>query len=62
MSGGKRQVVRKSQKVTHLYTQAERARKLAGECGSRLVADLYELHANICEQNARLKRPRRRST
>lgn len=62
MPGGKRQVVRKDQKVTHLYTKAERARKLAAQCISPLVAELLEIHANLCEQNARLRSPRRRST
>ena len=47
---GKRRVVRKSGKVEHLYSQAERARKLASECGSQLVADLFEIHAELCER------------
>jgi hypothetical protein len=45
--------------------QAVRARKLAGECVSPLVADLLEIHARCCEENASKLaakiRPRRKS-
>jgi hypothetical protein len=45
-----------SDKVVHLYSQAERARKLASVCGSQLVADLLEDHARLCERNAEKRR------
>lgn len=54
-----KQRIRRPDKVTHLYTQADRARKLASECGSQLVAELLEDHARLCEQNAELRRHRR---
>ena len=47
-------------KVVHLYTQAERARKLATKCGSPLVAELFELHAEVCDRNAQLNQEKRR--
>lgn len=48
---GKRRLKRPD-KTVHLYAQADRARKVAAECGSQLVADLLEEHAQLCEQNA----------
>jgi hypothetical protein len=42
------------------YTQARRARKLGAECGSQLLAEIYEIHANLCEQSARLRQQTRR--
>lgn len=44
-------------------TQPERARALAANCGSSTVAGLLEVHAQLCEQNAKPKivRPRRRN-
>jgi hypothetical protein len=45
-------------KGLHRRSQAERARKLASESGSPLVAELYELHARLCEKNA-ADQPRR---
>jgi hypothetical protein len=43
----------KSEKnVLHRVTQAERARSIAAECGPSVVADLLEMHAQLCEQNA----------
>lgn len=56
---GKRRSIRKADKPTHLLSQAERARKLASECGSQLVAELFEMHAALCERNALLRPPRR---
>jgi hypothetical protein len=49
-------------KVVHLYTQADRARKLAVTSGSQLVAELWELHALSCERNAELRQRRQRKT
>jgi hypothetical protein len=48
-------------KVVHLYSQADRARRMAVECGSALVADLFEIHAQMCERNAKMRRPRRKA-
>jgi hypothetical protein len=42
-------------KIVHLYTQADRARKIASECGSQLVAELLEDHARLCERNAQVR-------
>ncbi len=36
----------------HRMSQAERARALAAICGHEHIADLLEVHAQICEQNA----------
>ena len=41
--------------VVHLITQADRARKLAADHGSSILSDLYEMHAQLCEQNASRK-------
>jgi hypothetical protein len=38
--------------VMHRMTQAERARTLAAQCGPSVVADLLEVHAQLCERNA----------
>ena len=43
---------RTSDKVVHLHNQADRARMLALQCGSQLVADLLQDHARLCERNA----------
>lgn len=56
---GGRKRARHADKVSHLQSQAKLARKLAAKCGSDLLAEIYELHATICEQNA-LKRLQRR--
>jgi hypothetical protein len=40
-------------KLAQLISQAERARRMAAECGSSLVAELFEVHARMCERNAR---------
>jgi hypothetical protein len=40
-------------KLAQLISQAERARQMAAECGSSLVAELFEVHARMCERNAR---------
>lgn len=43
----------KSEKnVLHRLTLAERARALAAQSGSSLIADLLEAHAQLCERNA----------
>jgi hypothetical protein len=43
----------KSEKnAMHRMTQAERARALAAQSGSSLIADLLEAHAQLCERNA----------
>ncbi len=60
MQDRKKPRAQKGNKMVRLLTQAERARKLAAECGSSLVAELYEVHAGICEQNARARRQKRR--
>lgn len=44
-----------TENVTHLMNQAERARNLATRSGSSLVADLLEIHAQCCEENAAQK-------
>lgn len=62
MEGQGKPRLKRADKVVHLYTQADRARKMAADCGSQLVAELFELHASLCERNAQtrqLKRPRR---
>lgn len=41
-----------SNKVLDLRRQADRARKLAAESVSPLVAELYEIHALECERSA----------
>jgi hypothetical protein len=52
MSSQRKQRNRVSNKVLHLHNQAERARKLASECGSPLIAELLEMHAQLCETNS----------
>ena len=47
---------RPADKVVHLFTQADRARELASESGSELVADLLEMHAQLCERNAQRRK------
>jgi hypothetical protein len=44
---------RRSERVSRLHAQADRARKMAVECGSALIADLFEVHAQMCERNAK---------
>jgi hypothetical protein len=39
-------------KVIHLISQADRARKLAAGCRSPVIAELFILHAQLCEENA----------
>jgi hypothetical protein len=51
---------RKQDKAAALHSQAQRARQMAAECGSALVADLYALHAELCERNAEGHRGRKR--
>jgi hypothetical protein len=62
MPGNGKRPARPANKVVHLYSQADRARRMAAECGSALVADLFELHAQICERNADKAQRRRKST
>lgn len=50
---------RAATKVVDLYTQADRARKLAAASGSTLVAELFEMHARLCEQNAEARQRRK---
>jgi hypothetical protein len=50
---------RSEAKVIHLISQADRARKLAAGCGSSLIAELFILHAQLCEENARKTPPSR---
>jgi len=38
--------------LTHKITQPERARGLAAQHGPSAVADLLEMHAQLCERNA----------
>jgi hypothetical protein len=52
----------KPDKVIQLVTQAERARRIASECGSQLIADLFEVHAQLCERNAWLLQQRGRQS
>jgi hypothetical protein len=40
---GKRKRLRRSDKMSHLESQAKRARKLAAEFGSNLLAEIYEI-------------------
>jgi hypothetical protein len=54
MPGNGRRPAQRPDTVALLYSQADRARKMAGECGSALVADLFELHAQLCERNAKM--------
>ena len=46
-------------KVIHLISQADRARKLAAGCRSPVIAELFILHAQLCEENARKTPPPR---
>jgi len=41
--------------LTKLQIQADRARKMALECGSPLVSELFEIHAAVCDQRALAK-------
>jgi hypothetical protein len=56
---GKGSRVLQRDKGQHLNLQAERARQMAAEAGSDLVADLYNLHAELCEQNAAIRQRQR---
>jgi hypothetical protein len=46
-------------KVIRLISQADRARTLAANCGDTLIAELFILHAQLCEENARKTPPSR---
>jgi hypothetical protein len=59
-SDSKRYVVPKSNKVERLHTQADRARKIASQ-SSQLVAELFEMHAQLCERNALARQQKRRN-
>lgn len=43
---------RRSRKVVTLISQADRARTLADSCREPLIAELFLIHARLCEQNA----------
>lgn len=43
--------------VTQLISQAKRARKMADECASPVIAELFKVHARMCERIARQYRP-----
>jgi len=49
-------------RIRHLNIQADRARKMASTCGSSLIADLFELHAALCERNAAARSKPKRKT
>jgi hypothetical protein len=54
---------RSEKNVLPRMTQAERARSLAAQSSTSLIADLLEMHAQLCERNAArmaAKGPRRR--
>jgi hypothetical protein len=38
--------------VVHRITQAQRARTIAASLGHSVVADLLEIHAQLCERSA----------
>jgi hypothetical protein len=48
---GRRAMARDS-KLVQLISQAKRARKLAAACKTPMVAELFEIHAQMCERNA----------
>ena len=57
---GKRTMARDS-KLVQLISQAKRARRLAAACNTPIVAELFEIHAQMCERNAQqYRRPRLR--
>jgi hypothetical protein len=47
-----------SKRAAHLLAQAERARKQAASCGASLEAELWQLHAELCERQLQVKPPR----
>ena len=49
-------------RIRHLNIQAERARKMASTCGSPILAELFELHAALCERNAEARLKPKRKT
>jgi hypothetical protein len=53
--------LRRGDKAMYLRNMAERARRLAQECGSQPLVEIYELHANMCEVKAAKVKRRRRS-
>ena len=59
MSGDVKRRMRRGEKGARLSLQVERARKMAAECGSPMLAELFELHAQICERNAKVQKARK---
>lgn len=53
--GGKSHREASDDNVTYLMSQADRARALAVSSPSPLVAELLNLHAKCCEENAARK-------
>jgi len=51
---------RKINRIDRLHAQADRARKIAAECGFELLAELFETHAMICDTNAKAPDLRKR--
>jgi len=43
---------RQAVKILEPQAQLDRARKMALEAGSGILADLYEIHAQACERSA----------
>ena len=46
-------------KIVRLENQADRARTLAANCGDPLLAELFALHAQLSEENAKKPAPPR---
>jgi len=59
MAGNGRPPARPDDKVAKAHAQAARARKMAAECGSALIADLFNVHATMCDRNAEMPPERR---
>jgi hypothetical protein len=59
MAGNRRPGARPEDKVARAHAQAARARKMAAECGSALIADLFNVHAAMCDRNAGIPPDRR---
>jgi hypothetical protein len=43
---------RRARKTGALISQADRARTLAASCRAPLIAEPFEIHAQVCERNA----------
>jgi len=46
-------------KIVRLISQADLARSLAADCRDPLIAELFTLHAQLCEENAKQAPPGR---